>query len=83
MEFPTWSIQSTKTDIKVKVKYTERGACENLKCTQIIWKKENTTDWVVWFRLTNHTQLTKTFYKLIVPQLYTQHSTKPVCEADI
>ncbi len=46
-------------------------------------EKENTTDWVVWFRLTNHTQLTKTFYKLIVPQLYTQHSTKPVCEADI
>ncbi len=39
MEFATWSIQSTKTDIKVKVKYTERGACENLKCTQIIWKK--------------------------------------------
>lgn len=39
-------------------------------------ERKNTTDWVVWLRLTNHTQLTKIFYKLVVPQLYVQQSTE-------
>lgn len=84
MEFPTWSPQSTKTDITSKSRSDlQKEVPVKIKKIHKWYEKKNTTDWVVWLRLTNHTQVTKIFYKLIVPQLYSQQSTKPVCEADI
>lgn len=49
MELPTWSTQSTKTDITAKLRSNvQKEVPVKIKNSQKLYEEKNTTDWVVW-----------------------------------